>query len=80
MAKNEVNQKNNENYSCDSSSERIVVSISRLKSSSLRLALAVNKSRKVSNGENFSSSFGRPKKLNEFSVFFSKLTLTIYNK
>lgn len=38
----------------------MVVSISRLKSSSLRLALAVNISRNVSSGENFSSSFGRP--------------------
>lgn len=50
------------NYICDSSSERMVVSIKRLKSSSLRLALAVSKSRNVSNGENFSSPFCRPVK------------------
>lgn len=38
----------------------MVVSIRRLKSSSLRLAFAVSKSKNVSNGENFSSSFCRP--------------------
>lgn len=58
----------------------MVVSMSRLKSSSLRLALAVNKSRNVSNGENFSSSLGRPTKGVNQSVkrTCNKYTLNIY--
>lgn len=48
----------------------MVVSMSRLKSISLRLALAVNKSRNVSNGEKFSSSFGRPMKNQKIFIRF----------
>lgn len=56
-------------HTWNSSSDRIVVSMSKLKSSSFKLALAVSRSKNVSNGENFSSSLGRPE------IYFSHIII-----